>query len=276
MRREPASNIEWQSWGKLDPLYGVASLEGRNRRGKNPWTDEEFYAFGAQVWCEYIVHWERYGVNRQTCVEIGCGAGRMTKQLSAYFQKVHAVDVSRDMIEYARLQVDPERVSFHVTSGCVLPIADSSVTAGFSLDVFQHFERPSFAEEYFLELFRVLIPGGSIMIHLPVYSWPHAMRPVFSGLYRIWRAADSLQATMRRVLLRRGFGNPFMFGIKYETEALYNFLYRLGFRDIEISFFENSGDGGRFDFRSYLFARKSLEPNFGAPQRSTKSTNELA
>ncbi len=267
-RREPASNIEWQSWGKLDPLYGVASLEGRNKRGNNPWTTEEFYNYGAKVWSEYIPHWERYGVNRQSCVEIGCGAGRMTKQLSIYFQKVYAVDVSTDMVEYARVQVDPEKVSFHVTNGCVLPMADGSVAAGFSSDVFQHFEQPSFAEEYFLELYRVLMVGGSIMIHLPVYSWPHVMRPIFSSLYRIWRAADSFQAKMRRVLLRRGVGNPFMFGIKYEITELYNFLYRLGFRDIEINFFENSGDGG-FDFRSYLFARKSIQPEHRGSQRST-------
>lgn len=260
MRREPASNIEWHSWGKQDPLYGVASLEGRNKRGKNPWTDEEFYAYGAKVWSEYIVHWDRYGVDQQSCVEIGCGAGRLTKQLAAYFQEVQAVDVSSDMIEYARSQVKTENVSFHVTNGCVIPIANSSVTAGFSSDVFQHFDRLSYAEDYFVELFRVLTPGGSIMIHLPVYSWPHAMRPVFSGLYRTWKAADLLQAKMRRILLRRGLGNPFMFGIKYETDALHNFLHRLGFRDIEIRFFENTGDG-RPDFRSYLFARKSLHPN---------------
>jgi ubiquinone/menaquinone biosynthesis C-methylase UbiE len=270
-RREPASNIEWQSWGKLDPLYGVASLEGRNKRGKNPWTDEEFYAYGALVWSEYIVHWERYGVNRESCVEIGCGAGRMTKQLSAYFKRVHAVDVSRDMIEYARAQVDSDKVSFHVTDGCVLPVVDNSVSAGFSTDVFQHFEQPSFAEEYFSELFRVLMPGGSIMIHLPVYSWPHVMRPIFSGLYRMWRAADMLQARMRRVLLRRGFGNPFMYGIKYETTELYKFLYGLGFRDIEINFFENTGDSG-FDFRSYLFARKSLQLDHGGPQEAQSTT----
>lgn len=238
-------------------MYGVASLEGRNKRGKNPWTNEEFYAYGALVWSEYVVHWERYGVNRESCVEIGCGAGRMTKQLSAYFQQVHAVDVSREMVEYARAQVDPKRVTIHVTDGCVLPIPDRSVTAGFSTDVFQHFDRQSFAEAYFLELFRVLTPGGSIMIHLPVYSWPHAMQPVFSALYRLWRTADSIQARLRRVLLRKGFGNPFMFGIKYETDALYNFLFQIGFRDIEIDFFENSGDAGRYDFRSYVFARKS-------------------
>jgi ubiquinone/menaquinone biosynthesis C-methylase UbiE len=265
MRREPASNIEWQSWGKLDPLFGVASLEGRNRRGNNPWTAEEFYAFGAQTWSDYKFRWERYGVNPESCVEIGCGAGRMTKQLAAYFQNVQAVDVSRDMIEYARAQVGSENVSFHVTNGCVLPIADNSVTAGFSTDVFQHFERATFAEEYFRELFRVLTNGGSIMIHLPVYLWPRRMRPVYSGLYRMWIAANSLQATMRRVLLKRGFGNPFMFGIRYEIDELYDFLYRVGFRNIEISFFEDSGDGG-LDLRAYLFARKGIHENSESPQ----------
>ena len=47
-----------------------------------------------------------------------------------------------------------------------------------------------------------------------------------------------------------------MFGIKYESKRLHEFLGGLGFRDIEIRFFENSGNGGRPDLRSYLFARK--------------------
>lgn len=36
--RSPRSNIEWFSWGEWDPLYGVASLFGRNKRGNKPWT----------------------------------------------------------------------------------------------------------------------------------------------------------------------------------------------------------------------------------------------
>lgn len=256
MSQQPRSNIEWQSWGKSDPLYGVASLDGRSKRGQNPWTDMEFYAYGAQNWTEYSKQWESYGVSRESCVEIGCGAGRITRQLSGYFERVQAIDVSRDMVERARLHVNANKVDFHVTNGSVLPLADESVTAAFSCDVFQHFNSAAFAENYFAEIFRVLRPDGSIMIHLPVYSWPDAMRRTFSGLYSIWKTGDGLKAEIRRALLRIGLGSPFMFGIKYESKRLHEFLWQLGFRDVEIRFFENSGNGGRPDLRSYLFARK--------------------
>jgi SAM-dependent methyltransferase len=256
MSQQPRSNIEWQSWGKSDPLYGVASLDGRNRRGQNPWTEIEFYAYGAQNWAEYSKQWESYGVSRESCVEIGCGAGRITRQLSNYFQQVQAIDVSRDMIERARLHVVTDKVDFHVTDGAVLPLADESVTAAFSCDVFQHFNSTAFAENYFSEIFRVLKPDASIMIHLPVYSWPDALRRTFAGLYSIWQTGDALKAEIRRALLRIGLGNPFMFGIKYDSQKLHTFLAELGFRDIEIRFFENPGNGGRSDLRSYLFARK--------------------
>ena len=258
MRQQPRSNIEWQSWGKSDPLYGVASLDGRNKRGQNPWTEIEFYAYGAKNWAEYSRQWESYGVDRESCVEIGCGAGRITRQLSGYFQQVQAIDVSRDMIERARLHVSPDKVDVHVTDGSVLPLADESVTAAFSCDVFQHFNSASFAENYFGEIFRVLRPAGSVMIHLPVYSWPDGMRRSFSGLYSIWKTGDALKAEIRRALLRIGLGNPFMFGIKYESKKLHEFLGQLGFRDVEIRFFENSGNGTQPDLRSYLFARKPL------------------
>ena len=256
MRQQPTSNIEWQSWGKSDPLYGVASLDGRNKRGQNPWTETEFYAYGAQNWAEYSRQWESFGVNRESCVEIGCGAGRITRQLSSYFQHVHAIDVSPDMIEQARLYVNTSKVDFHVTDGSILPLADESVTAAFSCDVFQHFNSASFAENYFAEIFRVLGPEGSMMIHLPVYSWPGAMRWTFSRLYSIWKTGDALKAEIRRALLRMGLGNPFMFGIKYESKRLHESLRELGFGDIEIRFFENSGNNARPDLRSYLFARK--------------------
>src|SRR5438094_7720902 len=40
------SNVEWQRWGEIDPLYGVAATTGRARSGPHPWTDEEFYERG--------------------------------------------------------------------------------------------------------------------------------------------------------------------------------------------------------------------------------------
>lgn len=255
--RRPRSNIEWSSWGEWDPLYGVASLTGRNKRGNKPWTAEEFYAHGALNWDEYRPRWESYGVCRLSCVEIGCGAGRITKHLAKYFGEVHAVDVSPSMIEYAKRHVESQNVSYYVTEGLAVPLPKRSVTAAFSSEVFQHFSRPTMADTYFTELHRVLEPGASLMIHLPVYTSPGGFPRTFAALYRIQRLVESLQAEARRLRLKIGVGYPFMFGVMYESRRLYTSLYRLGFRDVELRFFQTSGEGDIPDFRSYLFARKS-------------------
>jgi len=42
----------------------------------------------------------------------------------------------------------------------------------FSVIVFLHFDRSEYAESYFRECARVLKPGGSVMIQLPLYTWP--------------------------------------------------------------------------------------------------------
>lgn len=261
--RPPRSNIEWSSWGDWDPLYGVASVSGRNKRGNNPWSAEEFYAYGALNWDEYRRHWESYGVTSRSCVEIGCGAGRITKQLVKYFGEVHALDVSRTMVEYAKRHIDSKNLSFYVTEGLALPLPSRSVSAAFSCDVFQHFSRVTMADAYFTDLYRVLEPGASLMIHLPVYTWPDGLRRMFGALYRIQTLVESLQAEGRRLLLKVGVGYPFMFGVKYESRRLHTSLWRLGFRDIELRFFRKRSDGDSGDFRSYLFARKPIVPLLG-------------
>src|ERR1051325_326677 len=100
--KKVASNLEWQSWGKHDPLHGVATWPGKGKDGPAPWTDEDFYDLGRRDWDGYHSRWQQYGINYATCVEIGCGAGRITCQLVRDFQMVHALDVSSDMIAYAR------------------------------------------------------------------------------------------------------------------------------------------------------------------------------
>src|SRR5262245_58251070 len=103
-----ASNREWQLWGRLDPMYAVASWRGKAKDDAAPWTPEEFFALGARDWTDFRKHWERYGLATDSCLEIGCGAGRITKQLAASFQSVHAVDVSDAMVALAREHIsDP-------------------------------------------------------------------------------------------------------------------------------------------------------------------------
>ena len=93
----PESNIEWKKWGEKDPLWGAASCPGKERDGTDPWTDEEFYELGEADWQDFIAHWRKYGVDNRSCLEIGCGAGRITLHLAKHFQNTYAVDVSEGM-----------------------------------------------------------------------------------------------------------------------------------------------------------------------------------
>src|SRR5688500_1524383 len=98
----PASNIEWKAWAQKDPLYAVATCPERNKEGAAPWSDEEFYALGKSDWEDCRGRWELYGLERDSCAEIGCGAGRITLHMARYFSAVHALDISEDMLNYAR------------------------------------------------------------------------------------------------------------------------------------------------------------------------------
>jgi ubiquinone/menaquinone biosynthesis C-methylase UbiE len=246
------SNLEWQTWGKVDPLYGVSSWEGKSKRGAAPWTDEEFYDHGKRSWEELEPFWRRYGLSTGSCLEIGCGAGRITKQLSQAFAKVYAVDVSPEMIEYARRHVGA--AEFYLTDGHAIPLTDNSVSAAFSTDVFQHFPTMKDAAQNFRELFRVLATGGTIMIHLPIHDWP-ASPPLFELVYTAYRKYIGAKDAVQRMAIRFGRQRPFMTSIGYSAAWVYRTLGEIGFQRIEIVTFGAAGAQHR-KYRSYIFATK--------------------
>jgi SAM-dependent methyltransferase len=125
------SNAEWELWGKDDPLWGVASWANKQKDGASPWTEAEFYALGESDWMDFQRHWQQYGLETGSCLEIGCGAGRITKQLAMSFDRVYAVDVSEHMIARARKAVDSGNVEFSIIDGLHLPQSDCSVSAIF-------------------------------------------------------------------------------------------------------------------------------------------------
>ena len=72
---------------------------------------------------------ERLGADPRggTCVEVGCGPGRMTAALAERFDRVVAVDVSPAMVERARTLVPDPNVDFRVVSGERLDGVESGV-----------------------------------------------------------------------------------------------------------------------------------------------------
>jgi len=251
MSKTPTSNIEWQAWGEKDPLYGVGSRPGKRKEDAQPWTDEELYKVGASDWNCFHPRWQQYGLMYDACAEIGCGVGRITRQLARQFRRVHAVDVSPGMIEYARKNIKAECVEFHLGNGAKIPLDDKSVTAVFSCHVFQHFDNLHVGRENFREIYRVLAAGGTAMIHLPVYSWP---RPewAYNAFKWVYSAMASWKLGINRLLLRAGIFRPVMRTLFYPTDWIFRELAAIGFERVEIVWV---GPGVPF-----VFAAKRIRP----------------
>jgi ubiquinone/menaquinone biosynthesis C-methylase UbiE len=232
------SNTEWKLWGKLDPLFGVASWAGRQRGGDNPWSDEEFYALGDD-WYDFDSSWQRtVGYSPDSVLEIGSGAGRITRRLAQVFDEVVATDVSPEMLEYARSRIPAGNVSWQISDGSRIPAADRSVNAVFSCHVFQHFFSNAAQRATFGEVYRILKPGGTFFVHLPIHAFPEAnslysrvARVVYAGYLRL----SDARANMYRMMIRAGLKRPYMHGVSYEMTSLFGDLKQFGFTDLTVS-----------------------------------------
>lgn len=251
--KELASNQEWKKWGELDPLFGVASWQNKEGGGSSPWTNQEFYQLGELDWEGFAGHWQRYGVDRESCLEIGCGAGRITMQLAQYFDRVYALDVSDKMIDYARRNIAGSSTSFHLSNGRDIPLADQSVSSVFSTHVFQHFDSLSLADGYFAEIARTLKPGGTLMIHLPIIAWPSKSLTLRAN-YAALKMIGDVRARGRRLLMQHGLARPFMRMLSYPMEYFYDAFPSHGFEDIELAVFAAKSNN---DPHPFLFARRS-------------------
>jgi SAM-dependent methyltransferase len=238
------SNSEWVYWGEKDPLFGVSSEPGRSRVGANPWTDADFYNRSVNDWADCLAQWRPYGLNPASCMEIGCGTGRMTRHLEKYFSQVYALDVSQGMIEYAGRHCDPSVVKFFVTDGAHIPLQDGCITAAFSTICFQHLHSPADGVQYFSEIHRVLASGGTMMINLPVFEWPISpLSLLLRMVYGVSVASSGAAANARRLLMRsprvmrtklgRKLGEH-MHATFYERRWLWDRLSSIGFQDLRL------------------------------------------
>lgn len=127
-----------------DPATGAAELEGLfGRLGADP----------------------RGG----TCVEVGCGPGRMTGALAERYDHVIGLDVSPAMLERAREAVPNANVEFRAVSGNRLDGVDDGVADGLVCYlVLQHLPSAQVVRSYLHEFARVLAPQGEAFVQVPV------------------------------------------------------------------------------------------------------------
>jgi ubiquinone/menaquinone biosynthesis C-methylase UbiE len=134
---------------------------------RSEWTDETFFASGERTIAQEILTdmtniCQGRDPAAMRVLEIGCGAGRLSRALSNIFGEVHAVDVSGEMVARAREALaDCRNVTFYQNNGCDLSVVPSLVfDFAYSSHVFQHIPSYEVIETYVREVHRLLRPGA--------------------------------------------------------------------------------------------------------------------
>jgi SAM-dependent methyltransferase len=112
-------------------------------------------------------------------VEIGCGAGRMSRALAARVERVTAIDVAPRMLELARHHNAGRRnVEWLLGDGTSLAgVPDGAADACISYVVLQHIPDPAVILGYVREMGRVLRPGGWAVFQVSNAPGVHRQRP---------------------------------------------------------------------------------------------------
>ena len=152
--------LDWDERAKENARYYVAT-------GNEQWTDDEFFASGERTVAEEVLTdlgniCQGKAPGEMRVLEIGCGAGRVTRALAKFFGEVHAVDVSGEMVQLAREAVSghPNAFIYQNNGRDLSVVPDAPFDFGFSTIVFQHIPSREIIENYVREVARLLRPGA--------------------------------------------------------------------------------------------------------------------
>ncbi len=163
----------WAQMGDDDPFWSVISREEfRGRRIADP---AEFYELGRSNVSELLNTLRRNDVDPRrigSCLEVGCGVGRVTWLLAAEFERVVACDVSQAHLDLARDFLDEHGID-NVDLVRLDDPRDSgrlpSVDLLYSVIVLQH-NPPPVIDHLLRDLLGHLNPGGVAVFQVPTYA----------------------------------------------------------------------------------------------------------
>ena len=151
---------DWDQRARENARYYVATT-------RKDWDDEEFFASGERNVAEEILTdllnvCQGKAPREMRVLEIGCGAGRVTRALARLFGEVHGVDVSGEMIRQAKLALqDCPNAFVYQNNGKDLDVVPPlEFDFAFSSIVFQHIPSRDIIENYVREVHRLLRPGA--------------------------------------------------------------------------------------------------------------------
>jgi 2-polyprenyl-3-methyl-5-hydroxy-6-metoxy-1,4-benzoquinol methylase len=163
----------WQYLGEVEPYWSVLSSE-RYKKANIEQTLDQFYQSGKSDVDRFFKTLERNKVSYtayKSCLEFGCGLGRVTRWFSERFESVIGCDISRSHLQGAGKYLSEQAIS-NVTFYPINQVEDikklPKVDVVFSVIVLQH-NPPPVIELILRQLIKVLNPGGVAYIQLPTY-----------------------------------------------------------------------------------------------------------
>lgn len=163
----------WEKFGESEPHWSVVVSE-QYRQSNIEENQDAFYRTGEQHVAQLFGTLARNNVEHErlkTCLDYGCGVGRITRHLAERFEKVVAYDISSSHLRHARTYLTNHNLS-NVSLHQLKRVQDletlPKVDLAYSMLVLQHNPPPVMA--FIIErLLRSLNPGGIAFFQLPTY-----------------------------------------------------------------------------------------------------------
>ncbi|MEO8370264.1 MAG: methyltransferase domain-containing protein [Candidatus Solibacter sp.] len=97
-------------------------------------------------------------------LDAGCGAGYGSAAMAEVAERVTAIDIAQDAVDYAHAHYDAANLSFEQASCAALPCSDGAFDLVVAFEVIEHLED---WREFLREARRVLAPSGQFIVSTP-------------------------------------------------------------------------------------------------------------
>lgn len=118
------------------------------------------YDFMAEIFHSSQLFLENLPEGRQFALELGCGSGILANDLSRYFNKIIALDLSRDLLQIAQVKRNPANIVY-----CQMDVNQLGLSGSFdyitSQNVFHHLNNIPITLEHLKQLLK---PGGRLIL----------------------------------------------------------------------------------------------------------------
>lgn len=241
------TDVEWEKFGKADPYFGVLS---HSKFGKQELTEEvlaDFFLRG-EAHVSRTLETIRNHVSKEfepkSCLDFGCGVGRLVIPLARQFESVAGVDISESMLKEASKNCESrglKNVSFHRSDDAL-----SEVKGRFDLIhshiVFQHIPWKR-GEVILKRLLEILNPGGVAVLHFTYGRKANFARKAthyFRKFYLINGLVNKIQGNK--------FSYPFMRMNNYDLRRLFKIFKENGSTQLYLQMTNHGGHLGAIFF----------------------------